>query len=394
MQRPTRTPTRARQTGGLLLALLAAVFVIRAPLTSVPPALGAIRADLSLNTVAAGMVTTLPLVCFGVFAFLTPPLVGRVGAERTLGIALATICVGIVARLITAPSTFFLGTLAVGLGIAVANVVIPAIARAQFAGSLARVMGLYTVMIQVSGAVGAFLTRPLLASTGWNWPWALGVWLVPALIALVWWTIAASRHAVGTTRRAASVTRLSAVARRPVAWGVALVLGLQSIVFYSMVNWLPTLLHDEGWSLGAAGFALGTFNLLGLPGSFLGAQILNSPRRNTILCGVGIVYVTGLGLLVAGHSASIVGVLLAGLCQGPTLAVALSAIAHQRNPADVSAVSALAQGTGYLVSSLGPVVVGALYGVTHGFHSAIAVLVVIVIGWVLATMATTRRLAV
>lgn len=137
---------------GLLAALLLATFVIRGPITSVPPALALVRDDLSPSATAAGLVTTLPVVCFGVFACVTPLLAARVGIERTLGVALAAICVGLAVRLVHAAEPFFAGTLLIGLGTAMANVVIPAIARAHFARSLSKVMGRYTVMIQVSGA--------------------------------------------------------------------------------------------------------------------------------------------------------------------------------------------------------------------------------------------------
>lgn len=386
-------PTRTRLAVGLLAALLAATFVIRAPITSVPPVLDAISADLHLSPVGAGLVTTLPLICFGVFAFVTPLLVARVGGERTLSLAVIAIALGIAARLVVHSSMFFAGALLIGLGIAIANVVIPAIARARFSGSLAKVMGLYTVMIQISGAAGAFLTHPLLAATGWGWPGVLALWLVPTGIALVWWAVASGRHTRIAFASPRTTSRLRDVVRRPQAWGVAVVMGLQSLLFYTLVNWLPTWLHQGGWSADAAGLALGSLNLLGMPGGLVGARILTSRRRTPIIGAVVVVYVVALGLLLLGGWPAGVGVVLAGLCQGPILAIALSAIAHQPDPLDVPAVSALAQGVGYLVAALGPVVVGALYGATSGFTAAAVALGLCVVVWGVVTVATTRSLA-
>ena len=219
---------------GLLAALLLDTFVIRGPITSVPPALSLVRDDLSLSATAAGLVTTLPVLCFGVFACVTPLLAARVGIERTLGVALAAIGVGLAVRLVHAAEPFFAGTLLIGLAIAMANVVIPAIARAHFARSLSKVMGRYTVMIQVSGATGAFLTRPLVDGAGWSWTWAIGIWLVPAVLMLVVWVLAARGAAPDRVQPRAAVTRMRTVLNRPITWGIVLVMGLQSLVFFSL----------------------------------------------------------------------------------------------------------------------------------------------------------------
>lgn len=375
---------------GLLLALLLATFVIRAPVTSVPPALSLIRDDLHLSAVAAGLVTTLPLICFGVFACLTPPLAARVGVERTLGVAVAAIVVGIAVRLVVTPPTFFTGTLLIGLGIAIANVVIPAIARLRFPAHLAYVMGLYTVALQISGASGGFLTRPLIDGLGWQWPFVIGLWLVPALAVLAWWTLAARRNRSDVAASAPPVTRIRAVAARPGTWLIVLVMGLQSLAFFTLVNWLPTMLTDQGWSPSSAGIALGLFSLLGFPGSLLGTRVLGSNRRITWIAAITATYVAGLVLLVLGAVPAAFGVLLCGLCQGLPLAIALSAIAHQHDPSDVPAVSAVGQGAGYLLASVGPVAVGALYGASADFVLAVTVLAVMMGIWALATVAVGR----
>jgi CP family cyanate transporter-like MFS transporter len=378
---------------GLLAALLLATFVIRGPITSVPPALALVRDDLSLSATAAGLVTTLPVLCFGVFACVTPLLAARVGIERTLGVALAAICVGLAVRLVHAAEPFFAGTLLIGLGIAMANVVIPAIARAHFARSLSTVMGRYTVMIQVSGATGAFLTRPLVDGAGWSWTWAIGIWLGPAGLVLVVWVLAARGAAPDRAQPRPAGTRMRTVLNRPITWGIVLVMGLQSLVFFSLVNWLPTLLHGQGWSTGAAGTALGIFSLLGMPGSLLGGLILGSHRRTTIVVALTAGFALGLVLLVCGTIAAGIGVLLCGLCQGPALAVALSAIAGQVEPADVPATSAIGQGVGYLLAACGPVAIGALYGARGDFLFAMAALVGVMLVWGTATTLVGRAQA-
>lgn len=378
----------------LLAALLLVTLVVRAPITAVPPVLSSIAQELALTPVAAGLVTTLPLLCFGVFAFLTPLLTAWVGRERTLGLALAVVVVGLVVRLFVSVPSFFAGTLLIGLGIAVGNVVIPAIVRSRFAARLALVMGLYTVMIQVSGTGGAFLTVPLVKGAGWPWPWAIGLWLAPAALALVVWTIAATRIAHDEPLRdagprAVGTTPLGVVARRLLPWGVVGVMGLQSLVYYSVLTWLPAQLVRQGFSVAAAGALLGTFNVAGVPGSFLGARLLASPRRGQWVALLAAAGVAGLAL-IGTAAAPIPGVLLLGACQGFNLAVALTTIAHQHDPADVPATSALGQGFGYLLAACGPVTVGALYAATGSFAVPDAVLASILAVWGALTIAVVR----
>ncbi len=387
-------PTDRRRLTFLLIALLGVAFILRAPLTAVPPALEALAADLGLSPVGAGMVTTLPLICFGVFAFLAPPLTRRLGRERTLVLACAIVVVGLALRLVVTTPMFFLGTVTAGLGIAVGNVVIPAIVRARFAGRLALSMGLYTVMIQISGSAGAFLTAPLVDGAGWGWSAAIGLWLAPAALALIAWTVASRRLTSATPSGHGGhevATPLGVVARRLMTWGVVLAMGLQALVYYTLLTWLPVQLVGAGWSVSAAGVLLGVYNVVGIPGSFLGPQLVGSRHRGWWIVAVAAAYVAGILLVLSGEGAgAVVGVLVAGLCQGFTLSAALTMIAHQRVPSDVPAVSALAQGLGYLLAAIGPVAAGALYGATRSFAAPDAMLVSALVLWAAVCLAVVR----
>lgn len=379
------------RAGALVLAgVLAVALVMRAPITGVPPALPVLTGALDLGPVGAGLVTTMPLICFGVFAFVTPPLAARFGGERTLWLAVAVLPAGQLLRTAGGTGAFFAGTLVLGIGIAVGNVIVPAIARARFAHRLAPVMGGYAVTINLSGAAGGFATAPLLGA-GWTWQWAIGIWVFPTLMALVLWTVATAvirRHDGRVSTRAAPTSGLGAILRRPLAWAIALFMGLQSLAFYSLVAWIPLIVVGHGLSTEAGGLAAGLFSLLGMPGSYFGPW-LTSARRPAMAFGVlGMTFAGGLAMLL--HPAlAVFGAVLCGLCQGLTLAAALTFIAHQRRPEDVPAVSTLAQGAGYLLAAAGPVLLGSLFGATASFVAGIAfLLATVAVSCVVAVVVT------
>lgn len=358
----------------LLVALL-----LRAPISSVPPALAVISADLGLSPTVASLATGLPLICFGVFAFLSPSLAARVGQEVALWLAVVLIVAGVALRSVPTAATFFGGVTLVGLGIAIGNVIIPAIIRARFPLKIALMMGFYSLFLQVSAGLGAASTEPLL-QLGWDWSQALGAWLVPAVVIGLLWTVSTvtvMRHGAARHGRPSG---LGHVSRRWLTWAIALFMGLQSLGFYALLTWIPTIFVDAGFSTGLAAAMLTAFSLLGIPGSFLGPRIASAQRGWLAICVLYACNSLGVVGLALGGAWAIAGTLVCGLCQGVLLAVALTFIAHQRNPADVPAVSALAQGVGYALAALGPLVLGALYSATGGWGLPMGVMVVGYVG--------------
>lgn len=160
-------------------------------------------------------------------------------------------------------------------------------------------------------------------------------------------------------------------------------MGTQSWLYYTLATWLPTLLRQAGVDAHAAGLLLAAYSLLGMPGSLLAGPFVTHRHAIRNFIGLGLFYLVGLVLLLIGSTATaITGTVMCGLTTGACLAVALTLIAHQPNPADVPAVSALAQGGGYLWAALGPVLMGALYAWAGGFGLGLVVLMVLLAAWV------------
>lgn len=350
-----------------LVGIVGVALMLRAPVSNVPPALATIAADLSLSPAVAGLATTLPLVCFGAFAFLAPPVSARVGPVTTMALATIVLCLGLAVRSVPTAATFFLGVTLVGIAIAVGNVIAPAVVRADFPHKVAVMMAVYSLGLQVSAGAGAATTGPLLFGQGWAWPAAIGVWLAPAVAVAAVWLAVALRSRRADTGSLPPPSTLRRVARYPLTWGIAAFFGLQSLTFYSLLTWIPTQLTDHGISAATAGTLLAVFSMLGVPGSFLGPAIIDGRRGALWLVLVFASFLTGVLLLTVSPAAAVVGTLVSGLSQGVALAVALSLIAHQADPADVPAASAIAQGVGYTLAAIGPVLIGALYATTGGW---------------------------
>lgn len=348
----------------LLPGFVAVALVCRLPITSLPPALATISRDLQLTPTLAGLTTTLPLICFGLFAFVTPFLVARWGTERTLLAATALTVVGVVVRSLPTTPTFYLGTVALGLGIAVMNVVLPAVVRSRFPDQVPQRMSLYTVCMISGASAAAAATAPLLQH-GLSWSWTLAIWVLPLTAALVLWG-AATREVVrhptgGHASTPQAPTGMVHVVRHPRTWWTAAFMGLQSLCFYMPLTWLPAILRSHGVAPATAGVMLGVYMGLGIPGSFLGPRMATHRHATRVLAAFFAAYALGVVALLGSATTALLGVVVMGFGQGAGIAIALTFIAQQRDPHDVPAVSAFAQGTGFLLAAVGPVTAGAVY---------------------------------
>lgn len=161
---------------------------------------------------------------------------------------------------------------------------------------------------------------------------------------------------------------MGAVGARPLTWAITAFMGLQSLVFYSLVTWLPTQLTAQGLSPSAAGVVLGLFSLLGIPGAFVAPSFATSRHARGWILAVCLVQVLAVLAMGAGPVAAVVGAMTCGLAQGASFSSALTFVADQPDPADVPAISAIAQGVGYVVAALGPVLLGAVFDATGSWR--------------------------
>ncbi|MCO7220699.1 MFS transporter [Klenkia sp. PcliD-1-E] len=263
----------AQATRGRLLLVVVAVVVValnqRPAVVGVAPVLGQLRADTGLSSALAGLLTALPVLCFGVFAPVAPQLARRVGLGTAVAASLVLLAAGTALRLLPPVVALYAGTVVAGGAIAVANVLVPAYVKREFAEP-GLVMGVYSAALNVGAALAAGLTVPIGAALGWDWRGALAVWGLLAVLALAVWLPVAG---TGRVARVGAPGPSWGLLRHGLAWRVTLFLGMQSTQFYGLSAWLPTLLVDAGLPAAEAGLLLAVATVTGAVGAFLGPTL-------------------------------------------------------------------------------------------------------------------------
>lgn len=412
----TGRATNAVRAGApaLLLAvtLVLTAANLRAAVTSVGAVLREVQAALGMSDALAGVLTTLPVLCFGVVGLLAARLGRRVGSETAIMAALAAVVVGLAGRAM-APTTAWLlvGSLLSLTGVAVGNVLVPVVVKTWFPRSVGRATGWYSMAIAAGTAIPAAVTVPIADAAG-GWRIGLAVWALPALAALVPWAVLTRlrrRHvaavapatddvlgaggwaAVGTRRSEAGggtavltappATATVPVHRRAKAWALAAFFGLQSLEAYTAMGWLPTILQDAGVSPARAGAMLGVTMVIGAPISLLLPVLAVRTPDQRPWVGVLITAsaVAWTGLILAPAAAPLLWAVVLGIGLGGfPLALVLLAL-RAATPTGTAALSSLAQGVGYLVAALGPVSVGALRGWSGSWGLPLTVLLVLLV---------------
>ena len=360
----------------LLVGLVMVALNLRPALSSLAPMLNMVREATGLSATGAGLLTTLPVLCLGLFAPLAPLLARRLGSERTVLLILLTLAGGIVLRSLFPVAGLFLGSLVAGASIGIIGVLLPGIVKRDFPHIAGLMTGVYTMALCLGAALAAGATVPLAELLDHAWQPALAFWALPAILAALIW-LPQARQGQHAHRQAYKVTGLW---RDPLAWQVTLYMGLQSSLAYIVFGWLPSILTDRGLSAVEAGLVLSGSVMTQLI-SALGAPWLATRGRDQRLAVVLVMGLTLAGLLGMLY-APLTGIwgwaVVLGLGQGGTFSIALALIVLRSRDAHVAAnLSGMAQGVGYTLAAMGPLMVGVVHDLTHGW-SAVGVIFVVI----------------
>ncbi|MEN3161424.1 CynX/NimT family MFS transporter [Tistrella mobilis] len=355
--------------GAVLLLIVAIVLValnLRPALTSIGPLLGTVSAALGLDSATASLVTTLPVMCLGLFGPAAPMLARRIGVPAAAVVALVMIAVGVVLRGFFGPTGLFAGSLLGGAGIGIAGVLLPGVVKQAFPDKAGLLTGIYTMALCGGAAIAAGVTAPIAEASG-SWAVALGVWAIPALLAAaVWWP--AARHL--DTRAGHRPNTGTRLLTSPLAWSITLFMGLQSSLAYSVFGWLPSILQDRGVSVVMSGLVV-SVSLLVQTVSALFVPVLAARRRNQQLWVLGIMLCTIAGMLgmMWGPIATMwPWAVVLGIGQGGCFALALVMIVLRSGDAMTAArLSGMAQSVGYTLAALGPLAIGLIHEITGGW---------------------------
>ncbi|MBB3911503.1 MFS transporter [Sphingomonas desiccabilis] len=370
----TRTGDGARINSSRALLLAGLLFVaanLRAPVTSIAPVLDVVSQAFALTPGEAGLLTTLPLLAFGIMAPVAPMLSRRIGLERSLFLAMVFLIAGILLRSAGPAWCLFTGIAVLGVGIAIANVLLPSLVKRDFPASVAVITGLTAVTMSTAAAIASAAMVPLVHVAGWQLTLA-SMLVLPAAAILVW--AVQLGHAEPPIAEPPQQRGGGHLWRSSLAWQVTLFMGINSFLYYTVVAWLPSILTESGYKPATAGTLHGLMQLAAvLPGLVFGPMI--RALRDQRLAGVAVGLVMSasfIGLLVVPAWASL-WVPLFGMGSNGALLLALTFLALRTGTSrQTAALSGMAQCVGYLLAATGPILAGVLHDTSGGWAIPLA----------------------
>ncbi|QKS17979.1 MFS transporter [Curtobacterium sp. Csp2] len=413
------TTAARRGLRGAAWVLPAAIVLIalnfRGPIVAPAPVIGDVRVDLGLTATVAGLLTTIPVLCFSLATPFASWVIAKADPERAVSLSLVIVLAGTVLRSVPSATALLVGTAVIGIGITIGNVVVPVVIRRDTSPErVGLVTGVYTSALNVGSMITSLGTAPIAAA--WGWPVAIAVWAVFAVVAAAGWTYAVGTRAawlrpertepVPATGPVELLTETGSIrtvstggaptvrpARRLITWGLTLAFGGQAFSYYALTAWIPTLLHDEiGFSAESSGASSSVFQILAVVGA-LGVPVLATRwRPRAIVALVGTLWLAmPLGLLFAPQLWLLWSV-LGGAAQGGGITVIFIIIVRiVTSDDDARRMSAFVQGGGYLIGSAGPLVAGSLHGATGDWTAPLLVVLVAVLTLgVIGTLAARR----
>jgi CP family cyanate transporter-like MFS transporter len=359
-----------------LWALLSLVFIslaIRPPVASIGPLVDELVRTEFLTLFQVSLMSSLPIVCFGIGAFASPYLVKRFTLNKAMMFVLVILSIAMATRLIGGFPAIITSTVVIGLAIAIANVLIPTIVREQFPDRIELITGVYVTLLAISASFAAAVAVPSSDLLG-GWRGALAVWILSALFAIVFWIpLFRSKSVTKVTSVETHAEEKRAVVRSSLTWGIVFFFGLQSGGFYSILNWLPSLLIDRGMSEVDAGALLGLTTFVGVPSGFL-ASLLFRKFKSLSGMAVAMTSLTLAGLLMIWLTPEllVLACVITGFGFAATFPLSLTLIGSRASTStQTTALSALAQGWGYLISAAGTFGFGLLRDVTGNWDASL-----------------------
>ncbi|WP_256387972.1 MFS transporter [Pseudonocardia sp. N23] len=357
-------------------AIVLVALNLRPAVVGVGPLLPEIRIELSMSATAGGLLTALPVLCFGLLAPVAPRLARLVGLERALFGVLTMIAAGCLLRMLPGQVTLYVGTVVIGAAIASGNVLLPAMIKRDFTHNLGKMTAVYSAAISLGGGLGAAVTVPLADAAGLGWHAALGAWALWAGLGIICWIPQLQRAG----KRTSHGPRVGSIARRALAWHVAGYMGLQSLGFYAGSAWFAEIFMDRGWSPTLAGVLVSIVSVSGLVGSIVTPILATRAKDQRILA----LLVTAVGFLgvslMLAPGLEVFASIVTGLGSGAALGLALTYIGLRSYDSHHAAqLSGMAQCVGYTLAAAGPFIVGAMHDVSGGWTAPLLALLLLFI---------------
>lgn len=357
----------------LLLGILLIGANLRAPITSIGVAIPNIKIDLHLSNSVISLLTIMPLLAFAIASLFAAKTVNRIGLERTMFIALILIVIGLLTRTFTNTYFLLIGTLLVGIGNAYGNVLTPAIIKGRFPRRIGVVTALYTVVMNLCGALSSFITAPLLHQ--WHYNIVLNLVILVTLFTMFVWVFQLDRYQLKV--KGADSLQFN-VWKSTLAWQITLFIGSQSLIFYSFLNWLPEYLSSKKVDLSVSGTYLTILQLCLIPMTFVTPMIIEKMRKQNLIIFIsGLLFIIGTLLVMFNIHLVLLGVIFIGVASGISFGIFNTFFAMKTESSVTAAkLSGMAQAVGYLIAAVGPLLFGILHELTHTWLFSFILLII------------------
>lgn len=369
----------------LTIGIIFVAFNLRPAITSIGPLIRLIRDDVNISNGTAGLLTSLPLITFAIVSPIVPKLSRKLTNEIALIIGLLLIIIGILIRSFAILTPLLLGTLIIGSGIAICNVLLPGIIKDNFPLKVALMTGIYSTAMNIFAASASGLSYPFTKMLNGNWQLSLQIWMIPAILAVLIWIYITRKNTVNNEGKQIQLESNNSANNRmwgsALAWQVATLLGLQSFLFYVTISWLPEMLISNGVSLTTAGWLLSFAQIIGLPASFLVPTFAGKVRSQSLIAvSMGLSAFFGYSGLLLGSSMPIliISITLIGITLNGGFALALTLLGLRAKTSEqASELSGMAQSIGYLLAAAGPFAIGIVFDLTTSWTVPLIVLILI-----------------
>src|SRR5690625_4635626 len=379
MESKNRVILTKRSQIGLLFGILFLAINLRPALSSVGPLIEEIGKSLNLSESLLGLLTTLPLIAFAVVSTITPIFTKRFGIGKTLLAAMALLTIGILIRSTNGIFGLYFGTALLGIAIAFGNVLIPAITKNNFPRRAGLVTSLHSASMSLGAALAAGLSVPLATNLNLEWRGSLSVWAILAVFAFFIWLpqIKKIKNSLPTRTLKAGIKNLSG---SRLMWQIAIYMGLQSLAFYVILAWLPTILLEYGYSSEFSGWMLSLSQATGILGALIIPLWAGSRKDQRLVIGVLIALevISLLGLMLPDLAPIFIWVAILGFVLDGTFGLALLLIVLRAPDSETAAeLSGLVQSIGYVLAAVGPLLVGVIQDFTQEWNYSLALLIAV-----------------
>jgi len=367
-----------------ILLIIAIIFIainLRPVIAGVGPLIHEIRIDTGLSNTLLGMLITLPVLAFGVFSVMTPIFTKRIGTEGTMAVALILLTAGILCRIIPLLPALFIGTIILGMGIALGNVLLPGIVKLRFPNRIGMITGIYSATLGIGAAIASGISVPLSEEFNLGWRGSLGSWALLSFLALVIWLPQLKNNKRIVTRKSLR-SSLRHLGSSKLAWNVALFMGLQSLTFYIIITWLPEILIERGMSPVRSGWMLSVVQATGAVGTFVMPYWASGRKRQRLPVSIIIFFeLVSIGGLLFSSVTTIQVLFLAsilGFSLGSSFGMALLFIGLRAHDTEtVNELSGMSQSVGYTIAAAGPALFGAFHDLVHNWTVPLTFLLMI-----------------